>query len=240
MSPSSSGRRRRQQRGQGNAERRRVARSLGYLRRVNARRLSDTEYRVPDTIDRPGAPTITVVPYLGTLQPQSPWLSQQVNPFTEFFYRLHPGTNSLLEVRSGVNVANPLGTNSQRGVFTTCDVEDGTILCPYLGRLGNQDSGSGYSMRLSRNQYIDAELTMYDTGYFMYLRRGGHAHRPCPPNYGRYVNSIRRRDSRQRHLQYNAVFEASEDGYEEVWIRASRDIPSGSEVLVDYGSMYHL
>ena len=206
-------------------------RSEEFLARVFKLREKDVLKRTPDS-----SVTAKTVPFLGVLSQGAYDFRGMINPFVDSFYALHRGDNQYLEVRSGVNVANPLGSNGQKGVFTKCNVFAGTTLCPYVGKQKEHHGSSQYSMYLDNNSYIDAHSVEFDMGYFLYTDHQLKTQAPCPPNYGRYVNSIREDDPGQSHLYFNAVLEPDEQGFDEVWVIALTDIPAGTEVLVDYGS----
>jgi len=206
---------------------------------VRAKRLKDLNLRVlemPDTAKN----SLPVTPMLGSSECMGRWFSTGPALETPDFYLEHGQDNKLLELRGGVNVANPLGDNDQKGVFARMNIPKGTRLCPYLGRLHASvdvsDRRSQYLMRIG-DECIDAESVLLDVGYL--AMQVGNLKTPsaCPPNYGRYINSI---GPQQQHLHFNCSFIADNAGHSDVWLWSDEDIASGEELLVDYGDDFHL
>ena len=93
----------------------------------------------------------------------------------------------------------------------------------------------------------DAKDLLYDVGY---VSTGVEAvdSLPCPPNFARYINSICVHDaskinghSLDRGLddrRFNVSFEFDPCGRTEVWVRSTRYIKAGEEILVDYGGKH--
>ena len=66
----------------------------------------------------------------------------------------------------------------------------------------------------------------------------------CPPNYGKYINSLdprigwQKARSKDPLLGLNCDFSVCEDDSDTIWIVASRDIRRGEKLLLDYGENY--
>lgn len=229
----------RRQRGKASAERKQEARKRKFVQGIREQRELETNRRCADAHNGPGRYRVT--PFLGARQTRYTTYTDEINPRAILFYAIHPGVHEFLEVRSGVSVANPLGTNKQRSLWTTKFIEGGKTLCPYLGRMVRSGDGSReYSLRLDSEMHIDASQVDYDVGYLAHLPRGIRQAVSCPPNYGKYCNTIDHNNPAQRHLQYNVYFEPDVEGYWDVWLKSLCDIPAGTELLVDYGSEFHL
>ena len=171
---------------------------------------------------------------------------------TNEYYTEYDFENPLVEVRSSANVSNPEGKpGGGAGLFALRDIADGTRICPYVGKMRSSKCPSHvdcqYDLRLDKTVYICAREVPYDVGYLLYqctdMELGGShnavresAVRPeaCPRNFGRYINSLSLYQ-RDKGLSFNAIFDASEDGHDVVWVTANRDITAGEELLIDYG-----
>lgn len=171
---------------------------------------------------------------------------QQVMTETYDWYDDMPDPwNQYLEVRDGVNMANPTGTNGQKGVFATRDIPVSTYICPYLGSiLRKKPADCEYAVELDRMTFVDAREILYDYAYVLI----GKDHRVlprrhiCPPNYGRYINTMNASVTWQlnvlrerRNHYFNATLEADRSGTDNVWVYANRNIFKGEEILMDYG-----
>lgn len=210
-----------------------------YLVRVLRKRLQDLEVRYVDTdqtcIDEDHGP---ISPFLAAHNNYIPWNTERISKKACDFYELHQlHGNPYLEVSTAPNVANPDGNmNGQWGVFAKAFIPSGTCVCPYLGAiLDSPNPYSSYVIRLDKGCYIDALRVKWDIGYLLCNALHIAAPKPCDPNYGRYMNTIDKRVPEQRHLSFNVAFHVDEDGFDEVWIYAKRDIQRGEEVLVNYG-----
>jgi len=137
-------------------------------------------------------------------------------------------------------VANPLGGNGQKSVWALQDIPKDTRICPYLGTVLDSPGSDCYTICLHHDVYLDASRVMYDVGYLGTQHQGLCMGLKCPPNYGRYVNTINSRDPTQGHLRFNSYFEGDQSGYVDVWLYALCDISAGSELLVNYGDEFHL
>ena len=210
-----------------------------WRRSVREKRLAELNLRLlemPDT----ATDSLPVTPMLGSSEAMGRWFATGAASETPDFYLFHGTDNRYLELRGGVSVANPLGDNDQKGVFARVDIPKGTRLCPYLGRLnasvGVIDRRSQYLMRIG-DECIDAESVLLDVGYLAMQVDNLRTTSSCPPNYGRYINSI---GPQQQHLHFNCSFIADNAGHSDVWLWSDEDIAAGEELLVDYGNDFHL
>ena len=202
-----------------------------------AKRKRDVQVRCPEG----GSCSVTPFLFSSSLGSKSKEYLQQLSEDVQDFYREHCPCNKLVEVCSGINIANPLGLNSKNGVFSLCFIPAGTRICPYVGEVYKRQSSSGkYIMELSRDVFLDAEHNPYDVGYLFFLDPELSKGLKCPPNYGRYVNTIYPEDLNLKLFEYNCFFCGDESGLNVVWVVALVDIPPKVELLVDYGSSYPL
>ena len=74
----------------------------------------------------------------------------------------------------------------------------------------------------------------YDIGY-LYVNQLYDSSIANPPNYGRYANTVYRRNV-STHSN-NCMFDVSQDGNNIVWIVATCDIAANQEILVDYSGL---
>lgn len=162
------------------------------------------------------------------------------------FYRSHSnrGDTNLLVVSDSDNVSNPTGEpGGGSAVFANLDIAAGKLLCPYLGVLQESpcpaEEGCCYDLRAGPGQVLCARDVKYDIGY---LREYGRRRKegavqaavPCPPNYGRYMNTHADRSA------CNCYFEPFSDGKVGMFVYASRKIYAGQELLVDYGDSFEV
>ncbi len=95
-------------------------------------------------------------------------------------------------MRSGGNIT---GNAQDRGVFARCPIPPHTKLAPYLGRVCSPSSKGPYCLQVrdAENDLvcIDAAEHLYDVGYLQPLTARQRTLVAPPPNYGRYVNSLR-------------------------------------------------
>jgi len=114
-----------------------------------------------------------------------------------------------------------------KGVFATAFIPDGHWICPYVGESINQnclesrypgDQVAPYAVDDGRRRYIDSA---------------------CLRGIGSIANGLfDAAGSSRPQDQHNAIIEARPDGSR--WLRATRDIPDGSEIFVWYGDAYTL
>lgn len=110
--------------------------------------------------------------------------------------------------------------DSGKGLFTKKLIPKGTRIIEYKGKLtswkevDHRNWTNGYIFYISRKRVVDAST---------YLKA-----------QGRYANDARGL-TRVKGLRNNAEY-AAEGG--RVYIDATRDIPAGAEILVDYGKEY--
>jgi SET domain-containing protein len=109
-----------------------------------------------------------------------------------------------------------------RGLFTKKDIKKGEDVCEYKGEIvtwaeclkRNEKGHGGYVFFINKNYCIDAYYT--------------------PEALGRYANDAKGH-IRVAGIVNNAVYETRG---KKVYIVATRNIPKGGEVLVDYGKDY--
>ena len=110
--------------------------------------------------------------------------------------------------------------NSGKGLFTKKFIPKGTRIVEYKGRVSNwkevndEDGKNGYIFYVNRNHVIDAS--------------------PAPKALARYANDARGM-VKIKGLVNNCDYIIN--GLN-AYIEAKKDIPSGSEILVDYGQDY--
>jgi uncharacterized protein len=109
--------------------------------------------------------------------------------------------------------------NSGMGLFTKKFIPKGSLIVEYKGRRTTwkeveNDYKNGYIYFISKSNVIDAKT------YKKAL--------------GRYANDAKGL-SRVRGINNNSVYEGHGD---KIFIKAVKDIPAGSEILVDYGKDY--
>jgi uncharacterized protein len=109
---------------------------------------------------------------------------------------------------------------SGRGLFTKKKIRKGERIVEYKGKrttwkeANHLDGSNGYLFYIDRNHVVDA---------FTYRK-----------SMGRYANDAKG-TTRRRGLSNNSTYETDN---EKVYIEAAKDIPAGSEILVDYGKEY--
>lgn len=109
---------------------------------------------------------------------------------------------------------------SGKGLFTRKLIPKGSLIVEYRGLVTtwkeakHEDGDNGYIYYITRNRVIDA--------------------RPYKSYLARYANDARGL-TRVKSLQNNAAYD-EKDG--RVFIKALKDIPAGSEILVGYGKEY--
>ena len=132
--------------------------------------------------------------------------------------------------------------NGHQGVFALQDLPKGFVICPYVVMVMYlSEHVTAYSLGLTKTSIVDAQKEDLDVGY---LYKCMNARVKCPPNYGKYINSLDSRVTSQKArlknplLALNCVFSPCVDGTDTIWIVASRDIRNGEELLLDYGDNY--
>jgi SET domain-containing protein len=110
--------------------------------------------------------------------------------------------------------------NSGKGLFTKKFIPKGTRIVEYKGKLtswkdvNHRNWTNGYIFYIDRNRVVDASTYRKALGRFA--------------NDGRGLVRV-------KGLRNNAEYKAEGD---KVYIDATRDIPAGAEILVDYGKEY--
>lgn len=113
-------------------------------------------------------------------------------------------------------------TNAGKGLFTKKDIKKGMKVAEYKGekitwkeaKKRAQYNKDGYVFFISNKLCIDAYRAVR--------------------NYGRYANDAKGL-SRIKGLKNNSVYNIEKD---KVFIVATKNIPAGSEIFVDYGAEY--
>ena len=164
----------------------------------------------------------------------------QLSMNVEMFYKEHGASNRYVEVRSTCNIANKLGTNEEKKLFSILPIPTGTRICPYVSEIYTKQPKEGkIVMEVSSEMFIDAEHHPVDLGYLYYLDVDVAADLRIPPNYARYINTIYPEDKLSGGYAFSQ-FVCDESGLNVVWVEAIVDIPAGVELLVDYGPAYYV
>jgi SET domain-containing protein len=107
-----------------------------------------------------------------------------------------------------------------KGLFTKRAIVKGTLIVEYKGNITTwkavqaSELFNGYVFYINRNQVVDARRTKKALGRYANDAKG--------------LNKI-------KGLRNNAVYTVK---HGKVFIQATRNIPAGSEILVDYGKEY--
>ena len=94
-------------------------------------------------------------------------------------------------------------------------------------------------MEVSKDLYVDAEHDPYDVGYLYYLDDSVSDQLRSAPNYDRYINTIYPEDVSLGEYSFNCTFVGDDTGLSVVRVVALVDVVAGTELLVDYGPVYH-
>ena len=159
-------------RGKGATEKHRFVHDSSYRENSAIRRDRDINVRCPKGDSDSFLFTCSVSPFLFTSAKGSRRLEhqQQISEEVEEFYRKHGRCNQLVEVSSGINIANKRGDNEEKGVFSLCPIPDGTRICPYVGEVYQKQPRTGkFIMEISSDVFVDAEHDPYDVGYLYFL-----------------------------------------------------------------------
>ena len=232
---------RRRKRGAGSRAKHQKKRTEIFHQKAAQRRKRDLDCRCPEGDDDENGDYCRVSPFLfhrshGTTNESAYQL--EICPLVLQFYLENPRENQYVELRDGANIADKLGTNpEQKGLFAKKVIPRGTLICPYVGELYDEQPKRGaYVLELLSEFYLDPEFDTHDLGYLWHLDPKEAAQIPCPPNYARYVNTIYPGDEVSYH--YNCSFDPDSGGYLVCWVVALEDIQPGEELLVDYGKFY--
>lgn len=228
--------------GKGAAQRHNLAHTLPYIESSITKRHRDIRVRCPEGDSDSDGGMCSVSPFLFTCttgclaREHQQLLSEEVKAF----YQEQGASNRYVEVRSNCNIANKLGENDEKGVFSLQPIPASTRICPYVGEVYTQQPQEGkFVMEVSADLYVDAEHDPYDVGYLYFLDAVVADGLCNPPNYGRYINTIYPEDELTGEYSFNCSFEGDSSGLSVVWVVAAVDIPAGVELLVDYGPAYH-
>jgi len=114
--------------------------------------------------------------------------------------------------------------NSGKGLFTTKDIKKGEVVCEYEGERITWDEAT------SRN-----EKDVSKGAYFYYINEKNVIDAwAAKDTFGRYANDAAGL-GRIKGLRNNCVYEERKN---RVFIKATRNIPAGSEIFVSYGRGY--
>ena len=167
------------------------------------------------------------------------------------FYDHHGVRNKFLRVSADgePNISNPDGVKGGgRGVFATREIWEFETLCPYVSHVRERACDPSleceYCLRIDKHTFLCSREAKYDSGYLMMAERrevkmqhaGVNMDEPCPENFGRYVNTLL--PGQPDEGRFNAEFEASPDGLPAVYLKATRKILEGEEILAPYGNLY--
>lgn len=235
--------------GKGAKEKRRKKDQRQYLSKVQ--RLRAVEIR-----DRKGVPGAgkMVGPIMNDAEPRLLSATPGASPQTREFYYEHQG--GLLDIRvtddGEENISNPEGVKGLgRGVKAARDIQAGTRLCPYVGHARSTPCKAAleckYCLRLDKDCYMCAREHLYDVCYLVSLdydtrAPGVYCESQCPPNYARYINSVfaDADGSEPPDSAFNVEFDIVDDGFDVMFIKASRDIKQDEELLIDYGGQFNI
>ncbi len=232
---------RRNRTGAGHKKRRQKMSFLVFRRRIRARRKESLRARGAHLAggSKSVGPKISVRKSV-TLD-GAPLVSQE----TVDFYSEHPLSNRYLEVSERANASNPDGVPGEgKGVFAKCDIPAGVRVCPYVGEHKNcpcpPEVECEYDLQMDREIFVCARNTLEDIGYLQsaYPEKDHDfikADHPNSPNYGRYFNT-----AMGKGLLDNCLFDIAGDGLDAMFIKTSRDIKQGEELLVDYGDYFFI
>jgi hypothetical protein len=148
--------------------------------------------------------------------------------------------NRWIEVCTGDNIT---GHMLERGVFARCDIPPHTRLAPYLGVVCDAKTRDPYCLRVkdaeNRTICLDARTQLYDVGYLSSLFPARRARSLAPPNYARYVNSLRPEQQKGDLAFYAIILPDPIEGFS--WLTTGAVlIAEGTEILVDYGDAFEL
>jgi hypothetical protein len=177
----------------------------------------------------------------------------------EQFYLRQGRENSWVEVKESSNVSNPAGVpGGGKGLFAREVIPADTYVCPYVGNIRKRacpaEQDCAYCLCVDKSYYLCARDAKYDMGYLYgkhysdemlnpYLMRNPYRYynpvtveAPCPPNYARYVNTLT--EEQRKGKSFNCMFEGALDGHYVIYVKTTKEIKRGDELLVDYGSAF--
>ena len=160
------------------------------------------------------------------------------------FYQDIGTEGASVEVRTGGNIS---GDEASKGLFATRVIDVGCHICPYVGNIMNDQeligmkrSACQYVMHVGEGMWCNAADVDVDVGYLVGDESGVLTKQPCPPNYGKFCNTIDKDDIGQSDRVFNCKWEYCEDGRAEVWLVSTRSIAVGEELLSDYGKGFKI
>mmetsp|Transcript_21441 Transcript_21441/g.31067 ORF Transcript_21441/g.31067 Transcript_21441/m.31067 type:complete len:238 (+) Transcript_21441:105-818(+) len=220
-------------RGQASLKRRQDKRQDVFLEEAAKRRARNFALRCPQGGLGVHDELFKVAPYLYSITSDD---TPEVCAAALDFYASCGADNPYVEVRKGVNVANPDGLSPEKkGLFARVDLDSGIHVCLYSGKVLDRCPNWGaYIVHVQDSVYIDAERELHDLGYLWAIPIDERKLLKTPYNHGRYVNTLSD-DNLAAGLEYNCEFCIDESGLEVVWVRTLRPISAGEELLADYG-----
>ena len=225
----------RNRRGRGSLLRRSNRYRYAYRERAAARRIWERSVRCPEGQLDAHRQLCKVVPYLHSSSQDA--RGEVCQCVLDFYHRCGI-VNPYVEVRSGLNIANPLGDKpEQQGLFSLQDLEPGLRFCLYSGEVyTSRPSWGAYILEIAKDFYIDAERDTRDIGYLWPLGSQAYLAR-VPHNHGRYINTVYPSDH-AAGWRFNCEFVVDESGLDVVWVQTTRAVAAGEELLADYGKLY--
>lgn len=130
---------------------------------------------------------------------------------------------------------------SERGILAKCHIPPHTRLAPYLGVVCDAESRGPYCLHVkdAENELIclDAQSQLYDIGYLTHLSAYQGARAPAPPNYARFVNSLRPEQQTGDHSFNDILLPDPTEWF--TWLTSGPlHIAADTEILVDYGGSF--
>ena len=157
------------------ARKHKLALTEKYVKTSAEKRQRDIDVRCPEGDSDQDGGVCTSSPFLftGTTGTRRMENMQLLSEDVLDFYLKHGPFNQLVEVRSGVNIANKLGDNEEKGVFSLCPIAAGTHICPYVGEIYHKQPREGkFVMEVSEDVFVDAEHDPRDIDYLYFLDAG--------------------------------------------------------------------
>ena len=225
--------------GAGARKRNQESRTSAWQRKVMDFRNQARSLRSAEGISLP-----SVLPSVHTRMHTDLYVSNVTSEYVMDFYYANAGGLKYLEVHESANVSNLTGLpGAGRGVFATEGIVADKLLCPYVGRGSTTACPAsvdcGYCLCMHSTLYVCARDVEYDIAYLMYADEVTCKHcllvrTACPPNYARYINTV----MHGVEADFNCEFRPTPDGLDCMLVYSTRDIEEGSELLIDYGSLF--
>ena len=172
VKPKKKNRRPRGSPGKASVQKRKLTLLDRYVEESTGKRQRDVDARCPEgDSDADGSECMTS-PFLftcttGMLAREH---QDQLSMNVETFYKEHGASNRYVEVCSTCNIANKLGTNEEKGLFSILPIPTGTRICRYVGEIYTKQPKEGkFVMEVNLEVFIDAEHHPVDIGYLYCL-----------------------------------------------------------------------